>query len=52
MQILAEGIFEFDESFIKHFLEVDIQYLETLHNLDNDLSFLSERMIIGKVGNL
>ena len=26
------------------FLEVDIEYLETLHNLYNDLAFLPERM--------
>ena len=47
-------IFEFDASLIKryneecderYFLEVDIQYLENLHNLHNDLP-LSERMKI------
>ena len=25
-----------------YFLEVDVQYLETLHELHNDLQFLSE----------
>ena len=42
---------QFNEDFIKisneegyegYFLEVDIQYLEKLHDLHNDLSFLSE----------
>ena len=46
---------EFKEEFIKnyneesyegYFLEVDVQYLEKLHELHNDLSILSERMKI------
>ena len=32
-----------------YFLEVDVQYLENLHELHNDLSFLPERMKIEKV---
>ena len=40
---------QFNEDFIKnyhdegHFLEVDFQYLEKLHELHNDLPFLPER---------
>ena len=49
---------QFNEDFIKsyneesnegYFLEVDVQYLEKLHELDNDLPFLPERMKIEKV---
>ena len=32
-----------------HFLEVDVQYLEELHELLNDLLFLLERMKIEKL---
>ena len=35
-----------------YFLEVDVQYPENLHNLHNDLSFLPEKMKIGKIENL
>ena len=38
-----------EESDKGYFLEVDVQYLEKLHALDNDLPFLSERMNIKKV---
>ena len=47
----VEGLCEFDKGFIKshsekskegHFLEVDIQYTEELHELHNDLPFLPE----------
>ena len=53
----VEDIFEFDESFNEesdegYFLEVDVQYPENLHNLRNDLPFLSERRKIEKVENL
>ena len=50
--------YQFKEDFIKnyneesdegYFLEVDVQYLERLHELHNDLTFLSERMKIEKV---
>ena len=50
--------FQFNEDFIKnyneesdegYFLKVDVQYLEKLHELDNDLQVLSERMKIEKV---
>ena len=56
-----EDIFEFDESFIKsyndesddrYFLEVDVQYFETLRDLHNDLPFLNERKTIEKVEKL
>ena len=56
-----EDISEFDESFIKnyneesdevYFLEGDVQYPESLHNLHNDLPFLPERMKIKKLKNL
>ena len=36
----------------EHFLEVDVQYPEELHELHNDLQFLPERMKIEKVKNL
>ena len=35
-----------------HFLEVDVQYLEKLHELHNDLPFLSKRIGIEKVEKL
>ena len=53
--------FQFNEGFIKnyneksdegYFLEVDIQYLEKLHELQNDLLFLPERIKIEKVEKL
>ena len=49
---------KFNEDFIKkynaesdkgYFLEVDVQYVEKLHELDNDLPFLLETMKIEKV---
>ena len=52
-----EDTFRFNEDFIKsfsersdegHFLEVDVQYLEKLHELQNNLPFLAERMKIEK----
>ena len=48
---------QFNEDFIKnyieesdkgYFLEVEVQYLKTLHELHNDLQFLPERMNIEK----
>ena len=54
-------ISKFDESFIKgyneerdkgYFLEVDVQFLENLHNLHNDLPSFPERMNIEKVEKL
>ena len=57
----VEDISEFNENFIKsyneksneeYFLEVDVQYPETLHELHNDLPFLREGMKIQKVENL
>ena len=53
--------FEFNEDFIKnyneendegYFVEVDVQYLEKLHEFQNDLLFLSERIKIEKVEKL
>ena len=50
--------FQFNEDFIKnykeesdegHIFEVDVQYLEKLHEFYNDLPFLAERMKIEKV---
>ena len=38
-----------EESDEGYFLEVDVQYIETLHELHDDLLFLSERMKIEKV---
>ena len=52
---------KFNEDFIKiyneesdkgYFLEVDVKYLEKLHDLQIDLSFLPERMKIEKVEKL
>ena len=52
---------QFNEDFIKnyneesdegYFLEVDVQYLEKLHELHNDLPFLLERMKIENVEKL
>ena len=50
--------YQFNEDFIKtqneqsdegYFFEVDVQYLEKLHERHNDLSFLPERIKIEKV---
>ena len=52
---------QFDEKFVKNYdekkgkgyiLKVDINYLKNLHNLDNDLPFLTERMKIKKCNKL
>ena len=52
---------QFNEDFIKnyneerdegYFIEVDVQYLEKLHELRNDLRFLPERMKIEKAEKL
>ena len=52
---------QFNEDFVKksneesdegHFLEVDVQYLEKLHELHNDLPFLPERLKFGKFEKL
>ena len=43
---------ESDESDEGYFLEVDVHYLEKLHELHNDLPFLSERMKIEKIEKL
>ena len=37
------------ESYERYFLEVDVQYLQKLHEFFNDLPFLPERMKIEKV---
>ena len=51
----------FNKDFIKnhnekidevYFLEVNVQYPEKLHEIHNDLQFLPERIIIGKVEKL
>ena len=56
-----KDISQFNEDFIKsyneesdkgYFLEVDVQYIEKLHELHDDLSFLPERMEIEKVEKL
>ena len=56
-----EDTSQFNEDFIKnckeetdevYFLEVDVQYPEKLHELDNDSPFLSERMQIEKFEKL
>ena len=52
-----KDISKFNEDFIKncneesnerYFFEVDVQYIEKLHELHNDLPFLSERIKIEK----
>ena len=52
---------QFNEDFMKnfnegsdewYFLEVDVQFTEKLHEFNNDLPLLSERMKIEKVGKL
>ena len=40
------------ESDKEYFFEVDIQYVENLHNLQNDLPILSERIITEKIEKL
>ena len=40
------------ESVKGYFFEVDVKYLETLHELHNDLPFLPERMKIEKIEKL
>ena len=51
--VSIEDTSQFDKDFLKnyneesnegYFLEVGVQYLETLHGLHNDLPFLPERM--------
>ena len=58
---MIKDTFQFNEGFIKnyneksdegYFLEIDIQYLEKLHELQNDLLFLPERIKIEKVEKL
>ena len=57
----VQDVFEFNEDFRKsynddcdegYFLEDDVQYRKSLHNLHDDLTFLTERMKIEKVGKL
>ena len=56
-----EDTSQFNEDFIKnyneendegYFLKVDVQYLEKLHDLQNGLPFLPERMKIKKIEKL
>ena len=56
-----KGICQFNEDVIKnyneesdegYFLEVGVQYLEKLHELHNNLTFIPERMKIEKVEKL
>ena len=57
----SKKLSEFNEYFIKnyneesdeeYFLEVDVQYSENLHHLNNDLPFLPETMKIEKFEKL
>ena len=57
----TEDTSQFNEDFIKsyteesderYFFEVDVQYPENLHNLQNDLPFLPERIKTEKVEKL
>ena len=56
-----EDTSQFNEDFIKsyneesdkdYFLEVDVQYIQALHELHNNLEFLPERIKIEKVEKL
>ena len=49
-----EDTSRFNEDVIKNynFLKVDVQYPEKLHELHNDLPFLSEKMKFGKIKKL
>ena len=56
-----EDISQFNEHFIKnyneesdkgYFLEIDVQYLEKLHEFHNDLPFLPERIKLKKSESL
>ena len=49
---LIYGRFYNEECDEGYFLEVDVQYLEKLHELHHDLSFPSERIKIEKVKKL
>ena len=51
-QIIEDFIKNYNEESQGYFLEVDVQYLEKLHELHNDLPFLPERMKIEKVKKL
>ena len=42
----------YEDSDERYFLEVDVQYLEKLHELHNDLPILPERMKIRKIEKL
>ena len=42
----------YDDSDEEYFLEVDVKYPKNLHNLQNDLPFLTERMKIEKIEKL
>ena len=53
--------YKFNEDFLKnyneecdegYFLKVKVQYLQNLHDLHNDLSFLPDRMLIEKIEKL
>ena len=41
-----------EESDEEYFLEVEVQYLKKLHEIHNDLPFLSERMKVKEVEKL
>ena len=41
-----------EESDERYFFEIDIQYLEKLHELQNDLAFLPERIKIETIEKL
>lgn len=41
-----------DDNEEEYFLEVDVQYLENLHNFHNDLPLLPEKMELEKTKNL
>ena len=56
-----EDTFQFNKDFIKnyneendeeYFLEIEVQYLKKLHEIHNDLPFLSERMKVKEVEKL
>ena len=57
MVLNEKNMLKFNEDFIKNYdedsdkgyiLEVDVKYPKSLHDMDSDLPFLSERMEINK----
>ena len=52
LNLIKDLIEKNPDSYEGYFLEVDLQYLEKLHDLHSELPFLTGRMKIGKVEEL